>query len=197
MLLPPWLQETSEVLSRWEKQGENARDYAALDRIKSEFDVASNAFARIIRGAVAYDRYPTADAPRNKKVEVPVAGFARAGPQASDISTLKSMLQEQRRKATLLNADLHKQIEAREALETQLIEAQAELEASRERRKEMARVITNRDTKIQRLYEELAALQRHVVRSSPLGQAKMAFRRISRALRRPNRQPVSEASSLS
>jgi chromosome segregation ATPase len=89
---------------------------------------------------------------------------------------------------TLLNADLHAQYEARETLEAQLIEAQAELEASRARRKEMARVITNRDQKIQRLYEELAALQRHMVRSSPSGQMKTAFRRIGRALRRPARQ---------
>ena len=117
--------------------------------------------------------------------------------QSSDAIGLKAMLQEQRRKTTLLNADLHKQIEARETLEAQLIEAQAELEASRARRKEMARVIANRDAKIDRLYGELGALQRHVLRSSPLWQVKAAFRRLGRSVRRPVPPPNPEAQSLS
>ena len=187
-LLPPWLHETSEILSRWGEQSENPSDYSALDRIKSEFDVAANAFARVVRSAYVYAPQSVAEAPQGQTIEARVARTAPEGAPDRDISTLKSMLQEQRRKATLLNADLHAQIEARETLEAQLIEAQAELEASRARRKEMARVITNRDAKIQRLYEELAALQLHIVRSSPSGQMKATFRRVGRALRRPARQ---------
>ena len=186
--LPPWLHETSDILSRWVEQGENPSDFSALDRIKSEFDVAASAFARVVRGAHAYDPQSMAEAPQHQTIEARVARTAPEGAPDRDTSTLKGMLQEQRRKATLLNADLHAQIEARETLEAQLIEAQAELEASRARRKEMARVITNRDAKIERLYQELAALQLHMVRSSPSGQMKAAFRRVGRALRRPARQ---------
>lgn len=187
-LLPAWLQEAYEILSRWAAKGEDETDYKKLDRIRSEFDVAASAFARVIRGANALE---AGSATRSVR-----AFGAQGGLEGSDGAGLKAMLQDQRRKTTLLNADLHKQIEARETLEAQLIEAQAELEASRARRKEMARVIANRDAKIDRLYGELGALQRHLVRSSPLWQVKAAFRWLGRSVRRPAPQPVPEAPSL-
>lgn len=189
-LLPPWLQQSSEILSRWAETGENPSDYEALDRIRAEFDVAASAFARVIRGAHAME-------PGSSSGTRPARAPGMHETQSSDAIGLKAMLQEQRRKTTLLNADLHKQIEARETLEAQLIEAQAELEASRARRKEMARVIANRDAKIDRLYGELGALQRHVLRSSPLWQVKAAFRRLGRSVRRPVPPPNPEAQSLS
>lgn len=189
-LLPPWLQQSSEILSRWAAAGENPSDYEALDRIRAEFDVAASAFARVIRGAHAME-------PGFSSGTRPARAPGMHETQRSDAVGLKAMLQEQRRKTTLLNADLHKQIEARETLEAQLIEAQAELEASRARRKEMARVIANRDAKIDRLYGELGALQRHVLRASPLWQVKAAFRRLGRSVRRPAPPANPEAQSLS
>jgi uncharacterized coiled-coil DUF342 family protein len=104
-----------------------------------------------------------------------------------EIQSLKRLLQEQRRRATVLNADIQREIEAREAVQGQLIEAHAEIAASRDRRKEMARVITNREGKIARLngelqarYEELAAMQRLVVQSSVKGRIKRLVGRIRR-----------------
>jgi septal ring factor EnvC (AmiA/AmiB activator) len=72
------------------------------------------------------------------------------------------------------------------SLADQLIEAQTQIASSRNRQKEMARVIAGRDAKIadceakianlreelQGRYEELATLQRFVLRSRPLGGAK-------------------------
>jgi peptidoglycan hydrolase CwlO-like protein len=59
-----------------------------------------------------------------------------------------------------------------------------------DRQKELARIVSNRDAKIERLrtelqarYEELAALQREIVRSSLSGRAKRLVRPISRLLR--------------
>ena len=184
--LPAWLQETSDILSRWAEHGEDSGDYAALDRIRSEFDVAAGAFARVIRSTHAGEPGLSSGTRQTRS--------SGAQPEAQGhVADLKGMLQAQRRKTTLLNADLHKQIEARETVEAQLIEAQAELEASRARRKEMARVITNWHAKIERLYCELAALQRHMVRSSPVWQVKAAFRRLGRSIRRPAPQAAPEA----
>jgi predicted RNase H-like nuclease (RuvC/YqgF family) len=107
-------------------------------------------------------------------------------PESSEdeLESLKRSVQELRRRTTLLTADLHRQVEAREALEARLIEAHAEIEASRARRKEMARVITARNAEIQARYEELAALQRHIVQSSPWWKVKASARWVWRRARR-------------
>lgn len=110
-----------------------------------------------------------------------------------EIQSLTRLLQDQRRRTTMLNADIQRQIEAREAVQGQLIDAHAEIAASRDRRKEMARVITNRNAKIARLngelqarYEELAAMQRLVVQSTLSGRIKRAFRHVRRIVRKPS-----------
>lgn len=115
-----------------------------------------------------------------------------------EIQALKRALQDQRRRTTLLNADLQREIEAREAVQAQLMEAHAEVAASRDRRKEMARVITNREQKIAMLneqlqarYEELAAMQRHVMRSTLSGQIRRAWRGL-RKIARNRSQPASQ-----
>lgn len=117
-------------------------------------------------------------------------GTRDAGPSTADedIQALKCALQNQRRQTTLLNADLQRQIEAREAVQAQLLEALAELTASRDRRKEMARVISDRDAKVAALYEDLAALERHILRSTWSGKARELFRRTKRLMRRAFRQ---------
>jgi chromosome segregation ATPase len=116
-------------------------------------------------------------------------GGSEAVPSSADdeIQGLKRLLQDQRRRTILLNVDLQRQIEAREAIQDQLMEAQAELAASRDRRKEMARVITNREAKIATLndelqgrYEELAAMQRAIVRSGLIGRTKWIFRHLGK-----------------
>jgi hypothetical protein len=197
----PWLGETVEILSRWSANGEAEADMVALDRIRSEFDTASNAFARVLRAAAAAG----ASGPRRSATGSRGNGRGpfsdprpRQPPGSSDVESLKALLQEQRRNATLLNADLQQQVEAREALEVQLAEAQAEIAANRARRKEMARVIHNREAKISRLneevtarYEELAKLQRQIVRSSPLWIAKAAVKRLNRAVRPSAKSPNS------
>lgn len=195
-LLPAWLSQTFDILCRWSRTGATSADHAALDRIRSEFDVAANAFARVVRAAGEPSLAPSSDWRNARTMRLaprgPTASTGEAA-QGSDAATLKAMLQEQRRKATLLNAELEKQVEATEALEVQLIEAQAEIQASRARRKEMARVIANREAKIARVYEELAALQRHVVRSQPSAQIRAAAKRIRNVVGRASRKAMPAA----
>jgi chromosome segregation ATPase len=142
--------------------------------------------------------------------------IATSGEQ--DLNALKRTLQEQRRAFTLMRAEADKERELREALEAQLLEANAEIVASWDRRKEMARVIgdqqaqlaealkeaaaltrgiaslkqvvANREesmakrdkvisglkAQLQARYEELAALERHIVESTISGRAKRLAR---------------------
>jgi hypothetical protein len=185
-----WLDRTYNILSNWAEDSESADDQAPLDHIRSEFDVASNAFARVARAA---------DRPRQHTFSRSRPNSLRPTPRqptsnvSEELEAVKATLLEQRRNATLLHAEIEQQIEAREAVEAQLIEAQAEIATNRSRRKEMARVIGNREAKIARLneelaarYDELAKLQRLMVRSNPLWVAKAAVKRINRSVRRPS-----------
>ena len=120
----------------------------------------------------------------------PADGAASAGGAARGNSTLQEQLQEQRRQTTLMNAELYQLRQAREDLEFQLLRARSELlrarselTASRNRRKEMARVITRRDSEIQLRYRELAALERHILRFSPSWVLKNVLNSIRRSLR--------------
>ncbi len=80
----------------------------------------------------------------------------------SELQSLKRSLQEQRRATTLLNAEVQRQIEAREAMEAQLLEANAEIASSWERRKEMTRVIGDRETKLAQASVEAEAAKASV-----------------------------------
>ena len=113
-------------------------------------------------------------------------GSSESGPPSIDgeVLALKHSLQDQRRRLTLLNAEMQTQIEAREAVQAQLMEVQMELAASRDRRKEMARVISELNGQLQARYEELAAMQRHVIRWSVVWWLKTLFRRVRRAVRK-------------
>ena len=120
-------------------------------------------------------------------------GSSDTGPPSSDeeVLALKHSLQDLRRRMTLLNADMQTQIEAREAVQARLMEAHMELAASRDRRKEMARVIVNREDKIAQLkadlqarYEELATMQRYVARSGLLGRSKWLLLRLRKAAKK-------------
>lgn len=136
-----------------------------------------------------------ATAERSQRVAAQ-SGSNKARGTNDELQDLKKALQEQRRRATLLDAELHREKEARELFEGQFRQARAESEASRARRKEMARVIKNRDTQIQVLYEELAALERHVLHRSFKWRMKRLFGRLSRRARRsPDRTSASKAVS--
>jgi hypothetical protein len=89
-----------------------------------------------------------------------------SGPSASpavdilaseDLASLTSQLVEQRRQTTLLQAELYERNEAYELMQVQLEQAKSESLASRNRRKEMARIIGLRDARIKELTEELQA----------------------------------------
>ena len=138
-------------------------------------------------------------------------GSGRTDSYKEEIEALKRSLQEQRRATTLLTAELRIQTEAREALEAQLIEANAsiaaswerrkemtrviaardaklaevnaEIKAHRERRKEISRVVADRDQKIAELYQELAKLQRYIARRTLVGQAKRLRKYVARLFR--------------
>jgi DNA-binding SARP family transcriptional activator len=95
------------------------------------------------------------------------------------IANLKASLQEERRRATLMNGDLHQLKEAREALEFQLAKAEAEIAENRARRKEAARVIARRDAEIQARFQELAILERQILESSLSWKLQHALRRLT------------------
>lgn len=83
------------------------------------------------------------------------ARTARAASPQDRRRSLTEQLREARRTATLLSAELELMTRAQEKLESRLLpqearlkQARAALTASRNRRKEMARVITNRDARI-------------------------------------------------
>jgi hypothetical protein len=48
-LIPGWLRAAYDILNRWAASGEDPADHARLDRIRDEFDVASQVFARVVR----------------------------------------------------------------------------------------------------------------------------------------------------
>lgn len=300
-LLPGWLRLTYNILNGWAQKGENSDDYAQLDSIRSEFDVASAAFARVVRAERAKtaevkeavdqlkaesDRAQaelkekdaleqqcqelqtrvsaiTADA-EQRRTELEksfakeraalqaeretldrrisalaaeheqqrhqferaleeqralgsaerdaalaerdaavseMAGAlaereAAAAGAAAQIGELKQALQQQRRRTTLLEAELQQAHEAVEAVRAELAEVRTESAASRSRRKEMARVIGDRNAKIAALneelrarYEELAVLERRILRTSPSWLIKTAYRRAKRFPARLSRMP--------
>lgn len=81
-----------------------------------------------------------------------------------DVATLRRALQEQRRAATLLHAETEKERQLREALEAQLIEANAEIVASWDRRKEMARVMGELQTRLAQVSAERKDLHQQVAK---------------------------------
>jgi len=294
-LLPGWLRETYEILNAWAEVGERAEDHQKLDRIRSEFDVASSAFARLVRAeressaeprqrvreledevtrnraelvrmreledevtrnraelvrmreledeirrnrieldglilkskdqahaletfeeqailrenerasletALASERLEiarldsqltafAAEAEARQialehAIEEKSAAFAALQSKSEEhVANLKQSLQDERRRNTLMAAELHQQTEGREALEVQLRDVQAELAASRARRKEMAQVISRRDAAIQARYQELAALELHILHSRWTWKAKVLWRRVRHLVRPP------------
>jgi chromosome segregation ATPase len=105
-----------------------------------------------------------------------VAGVVRPASLEAEIEALKRSLQEQRRATTLLNAETQRQTEAREAMEAQLIEANAEIAASWDRRKEMTRVIGDREDKLADAKAELEASREQVARLSEERDSLLALR---------------------
>lgn len=93
----------------------------------------------------------------------------------STSNDLMLALQQQRRTSTLLNAQVQDLKERCDDLEFELAEARAEVAASRDRRKEMARVIASRDAQLKARYEELALLQKLMVRMNPWLQIKRSY----------------------
>jgi hypothetical protein len=98
-------------------------------------------------------------------------------------AALKAALQEQRRTTTLLNAQVEDLKERGDDLESELNDARAEVAATRARRKEMARVIANRDAQLSARYHELARLQQQMVRFDPAWRIRRAFGWLKRRLR--------------
>ena len=95
------------------------------------------------------------------------------------IADLTAALQEQRRRSTLMDAELFQLREAREDLEQRLAAARAEAETSQARRKEMARVIATRDARIQACYQEMATLERYILRLTAGGPISRFIARIT------------------
>lgn len=81
-----------------------------------------------------------------------------------DISALRRALQEQRRATTLLHAEREQERQLREALEAQLVEANAEIVSSWDRRKEMARVLGELQTRFAQVSAERKDLSQQIAK---------------------------------
>lgn len=79
-----------------------------------------------------------------------------------DHESLKRALQETRRALTLTRAEAEKERELREALHAQLLDANAEIVASWDRRKEMARVIADQQAKLKPSQDKAVELEQLV-----------------------------------
>jgi len=185
-LLPAWIRETYMILNGWAMSEEMHAHYAKLDAIKAEFDPASKAFSRLVR-AERHLALRTADgAEKVVTLQELEAEYERLQGLAAEsdrqIAALKTTLQEERRAATLMKAELHQLKESRQDLEAELREAKAESTASRSRRKEMARVIDNRNAELKARYEELASLQKRILWADPSWHVRRWFGRVKRRL---------------
>lgn len=187
-LLPDWLRQTYKIVNGWAMSEEMPAHHALLDKIRTEFDVASRAFSRLVR--VERKASGNAKELRCEQLEAELLQAAEglatleaealalrvvASEASAELDGVKRNLQEQRRITTLQSAELHQMAEGREDLEAQLRDARDEIAASRARRKEMARVIGNRDAQLQARYEELATLQRKMLRLNPLWRVRKWF----------------------
>jgi len=180
-LVSNWVREAYKVLNGWALGEEMGAHQRILDQVKAEFDTASLAFSRLVQA----ERHNSAKQ-KQLSLEADVEALTAANAlSAEEIEKLRAALQEQRRQTTLLNAELYELKAANSDLEVQLKDLRTELVASRERRKEMARVIGRRDAELAERYHDLAALQRRLVRLSPswnarrmIGGTKKLYRRM-------------------
>ena len=82
--------------------------------------------------------------------------------------------------ATLLRAELHEAKETCEDLKAELQDARAQLAANRSQRKELARVVADRDNQLRARFQELAILQRQVIRSNYVWRLKGLIGKVKR-----------------
>jgi hypothetical protein len=205
-LLPDWVREGYKILNGWAIGEEMSAHQKQLDAIKAEFDNSSRAFARLVRAEHQHSLEEIEKASKeaefealqaeilalNAQVETAsLTAVAERAAAAEQIDALKAALQDQRRTNTLMNGELHQLRETRQDIETQLRDAHEEIAASRARRKEMARVINNREAKIASLteemqtrYQELALLERYVLRFSPTRRLRQLMGWIKRRMKR-------------
>lgn len=198
-LLPQWIRETYKILNGWAMSEEMASHHNLLDSLRADFDVAADAFGRVVR-AERNMQFMIAEAQRERMQgeiallsQTAAAEANRAALAAEQVANLKATeeelksakaaLQEQRRTTTLLNAEMQELKDSGDDLESELRDARAEVAATRARRKEMARVIANRDAQLKVRYQELAQLQQQIMRSDPLWWMNRSFARLKRRLR--------------
>jgi hypothetical protein len=131
-LLPDWLRETYDILNGWAENGERSGDYEALDRIGAEFDQASAAFARVVRG----EREVTAQEMQRAQA-IEQTGGAREAELNSMISSLREQRDQLKSQATASTAKGEKDRNSAEArqrsLELQLATVKLEAEQQRAR----------------------------------------------------------------
>jgi chromosome segregation ATPase len=173
------LQEQAAAL---EKQLEEQAAASSIESeaLKSELQRAVEAEREALQtqmtnAATAFDE-------ERQALEAKVAETAAEAEQR--IGEITKSLQEERRRKTLMDAELHQLQEAREALE-------AKLAASQARRKEAARVIDRLKSDLEARYQELAALERQILRQSPSWWAAQSVRRVKRIFKAPGRKAYS------
>lgn len=248
-LLPPWIRESYKILNGWAMSEEMKAHHGLLDTLRGEFDIAADAFGRVVRAErhiqlkiaetqrICVEEEMKALAQAVSASEAERAAFAnerdswkleqdKRRTERDDLvserdalvterdalvaerdesaadrdalhaqlvlqrathddqsNALKAALQEQRRTTTLLNAQVQDFKERCDDLESELNEARAEVAATRARRKEMARVIANRDAQLNARYQELARLQKEIMRFAPVWQIKRSFGWLKRRFR--------------
>ena len=181
--------QLEERATALEKQLEDQAAASRIEReaLKSELQGAVKAEREAMQArlADAASEFALQRTAFDEELEALKAEAAKRAAEAEQrISEVTRSLQEERRRKTLMDAELHQLQEARQALE-------AELAASQARRKEAARVIDRQKSDLAARYQELAALERQILRQSPSWWAAQSVKRVKRIFKAPGKKAYS------
>lgn len=149
--LGPWLRDAYDIFDRWARQGEDSTDYARLDQIGAEFDMASLSFARLVRAerdgsievkvevASLKEQLSDSDARRRAIKEQYLAGTAAQEDLQQQVQDLNAKLERQAETARGLQAErnqlesafLLEQTRLEDQLQSQRLQSEAELQRER------------------------------------------------------------------
>lgn len=109
-LVAEWVRESYEIFDRWARDGESPSDYPALDRVRTQLDAGAQAFSRLLdaeREQILHFRAGLDTLPRLQKERDEAS--ALLSEKLAECDELTQELQEHRRQATLLDAELFRQ----------------------------------------------------------------------------------------
>ena len=134
-----WFTETYRILSGWAKSGESPRDFATLDRVRSEFGTASPVLSQLIAAeqrTAGKVKSTVAELGQTReqltKIEASLAGEAqRAGNFEQELAAAKAALAEKEKRVAALSGDLNAQAQAAEKARAEIAAKLQQTEAAR------------------------------------------------------------------